>query len=117
MDHCKHCGHENTHCDFCGKMLTAEDPGVKMHHEHGYHQPEDFVHCKVCEKKYYPGPWYVYQYLGGKYWHILHAITGKTKRVGRVQLKGVNYYERAKEEAGRRNLSLAVHKEFAAKNK
>jgi len=109
--------HKNTHCDFCGKLLTAEDPGVKMHHEYGYQKPMNFVHCIVCEKKYYPGPWHVYQYLGEKFWHILNTGTGKTKKIGPVQLKGVNYYERAREEAGRRNLSLAVHLAFAKKKR
>jgi len=109
--------YKHTHCDSCGKQLTKEDPGVETHHEYGYQKPMDFTNCKVCEKKYYPGPWYVCQFLGGRYWHIMHAITGKTKKIGPVQLKGVNYYERAREEAGRRNLVLSINKEYAEKNK
>ena len=107
MNHCKHCGHENSHCDFCGKLLTAEDAGVKMYHQYDPSGPAEFIHCKECEKKYYPGPWFVELGTCEGYWYIQNAETGKRKKIGKVQLKGINYYERAKEECGRRNLALA----------
>ena len=109
MDHCKKCGTEFEHCSMCGKMLTQEDPGKTMTHPYGYNgnTPIDFIHCKVCETKYYPGPWYVKAGEATAWWYIVNAITGKMVKIGKVQLKGVNYYERAKEECGRRNLALA----------
>ena len=108
MDHCKKCGTEFEHCSMCGKQLTQEDPGKTMTHPYGYNgnTPINFTHCKVCETKYYPGPWYVELGTANRFWHIVNAITGKRKKIGKVQLKGVNYYERAKEECGRRNLAL-----------
>jgi len=87
-------------------MLTQEDPGKIMKHEHGYDRPIHFTHCKVCETKYCPGPWFVELGSCSGFWWIQNAITGKRKKIGKVQLKGVNYYERAKEECGRRNLAL-----------
>ena len=98
--------HKHTHCDFCGKLLTQEDPGVEMHHEYRVPLPMDCVHCKVCTTKYYPGPWYVEIGNSSRHWYIRNAVTGNSKKIGKVQLKGVNYYERAREECGRRNLAL-----------
>lgn len=106
MDHCKSCGTEFQHCSMCGKQLTQEDPGRTMTHNHGYGAPVDFIHCKVCETKYFPGPWYVEVGNASKHWYIRNAITGRHVKIGKVQLKGINYYERAREECGRRNLAL-----------
>jgi len=95
-----------THCDFCGKLLTTEDSGKIMHHEYVEGLPVDLIHCKVCATKYYPGPWYIEVGNFSRYWHIRNAITGKRKRIGKVQAKGVNYFVKAKEECGLRNLAL-----------
>jgi len=40
------------------------------------------------------------------FWWIENTQTGKRKKIGRVSSKGVNYYDRALEEAAHRNLKL-----------
>ena len=39
----------------------------------------------------------------GGYWIIANAETGRTKKIGKSSLKGINYFDRAMEEAKRRN--------------
>jgi hypothetical protein len=90
----------------CGQLLTKEDPGKEMKHVYEPNGPYLFIHCRTCETKYYPGPWHVDSNLDG-FWWIKNALTSKRKKIGKVQLKGINYYERAKEECGRRNLALS----------
>ena len=97
---------KTTHCDMCGKLLTPKDPGEVMHHEHAKGGPFDYTHCQVCATKYYPGPWYVEIGNSSRHWYIRNALTGKHKKIGRDQMKGVNYYERAREECGQRNFAL-----------
>ena len=50
------------------------------------------------------GPWHV----GTKddiYWYIVNAETGQSKKIGPAQIKGPCYFDRAREEAERRNRS------------
>lgn len=65
------------------------------------------------------GPWGVYSGhqvvgpdgresppVGGRVWSIVNVKTGDVRHIGRVQLKGVNYFDRAEAEARRRNLKV-----------
>lgn len=52
-----------------------------------------------------PGPWAVDDSCSDS-WGIINTETGKTKKIGPVKLKGTNYFDRAKEEANRRNAAL-----------
>jgi hypothetical protein len=53
------------------------------------------------------GSWYVAQRLGGMYWYIENKVTGRRVKIGRVGGRRVNYFDRAREEAMRRNLALS----------
>lgn len=53
-----------------------------------------------------PGPWAVDNSLNVKEWSVINTETGKDKRIGPVTGKGINYFDRAMEEANKRNLSL-----------
>jgi len=39
----------------------------------------------------------------GDYWIIVNEKTLRTKKIGKTSLKGINYFDRAMEEAKRRN--------------
>lgn len=54
-------------------------------------------------------PWRVTEYHG--FWYIVNLESHKGKRIGRVGCRRVNYYDRAKAEARKRN--LALHPELA----
>lgn len=47
------------------------------------------------------GPWGVDSI--GRSWYVVHATTLRAKRIGPVRLKGTNYFDRAMQEAARRN--------------
>lgn len=49
-----------------------------------------------------PGPWAVDNSLSGS-WGIINTETGRTKQIGPVQSSGANYFDKAKDEAIRRN--------------
>jgi hypothetical protein len=64
------------------------------------------------------GPWHVASYRNNSlwygfcrnYWYIVNMLTGRAKRIGRVKLRGVNYFDRACEVAKERNKAfLAQH--------
>ena len=61
-----------------------------------YDHPGCFVSRYVTD-----GPWYVASL--GNFWRIVNVRTGKTKKVGRIGAKRVNYFHSAVEEAVRRN--------------
>lgn len=50
-----------------------------------------------------PGPWAVENSLNASDWKIINTVTGKDKLIGPVSSKGVNYFDRAVEEAEKRN--------------
>lgn len=52
-----------------------------------------------------PGPWAV-DNSQSECWGIINTETGKTKKIGPVKFKGVNYFDRAVEEANGRNRAL-----------
>ena len=62
------------------------------------------------------GPWHVFSHSvipgwGGRYryrsghggWSIINMLTGRTKRIGPVRMRGMNYFDRAREVARQRN--------------
>lgn len=53
-----------------------------------------------------PGPWAIDNSLPNVVWGIIHTGTGRTKKIGKVSGRGVNYFDRAAEEANKRNLAL-----------
>lgn len=59
-----------------------------------------------------PGPWAVDNTLRSNSWGIINTETGETKRIGPVHRAGsrsrVNYFDRASEEANRRNAVIAA---------
>lgn len=61
----------------------------------------------ICQPHFFPkgwpaGPWGVNSI--GKAWYVCHAHTGRAKHIGRVGARGrINYFDRAMEEAARRN--------------
>ena len=61
----------------------------------------------TCQPHFFPegwpaGPWGVNDI--GHAWYVCHAATGRAKRIGRVGARGrINYFDRAMEEATRRN--------------
>ena len=61
----------------------------------------------VCQPHFFPegwpaGPWGVNSI--GHAWYVCHTHTGRAKRIGRVGARGrINYFDRAVEEAARRN--------------
>ncbi|WP_422902892.1 hypothetical protein [Propionivibrio sp.] len=44
----------------------------------------------------------------GSTWGIINTVTGKTKKIGLVKHCGINYFDRAKAEAGQRNMLLLI---------
>jgi hypothetical protein len=51
------------------------------------------------------GPWAVDNSMEDC-WGIINTETGKTKMIGRVKLRGVNFFDRAMDEANRRNQEI-----------
>lgn len=51
-----------------------------------------------------PGPWGV-DYIG-RFWFVIHRNNGRIKRIGPIGSPRINYFDRAMEEADRRNRSL-----------
>jgi hypothetical protein len=57
----------------------------------------------------YSRPWKIdhsVAQLSNPYWQIINTETGRTKKIGPVQSKGVNYFDRAAKECRRRNDKL-----------
>jgi len=53
------------------------------------------------------GPWWAVSFKDMNWW-IWNEITGRRRKIGPVRLKGTNYFDRAVEEADRRNKALRV---------
>lgn len=51
------------------------------------------------------GPWALDNSLQME-WGIIHTESGKTKKIGPARMRGINYFDRAMEEANRRNLAI-----------
>ncbi len=63
--------------------------------------PPRFTTCQNTE------PWKACDHpLDDKNWYIYNTQTGRYVKIGRVQLRGVNYWDRAIEEAEQRNRKL-----------
>jgi hypothetical protein len=48
--------------------------------------------------------WIVTSCTSSNFWYILNTATNKRKKIGKVQGKGTNYYDKAEEECFVRNL-------------
>ncbi len=48
--------------------------------------------------------WIVISPISSNFWYILNTATNKSKKIGKVQGKGINYWDRAREECLCRNL-------------
>ena len=56
------------------------------------------------------GPWHVAS--GDSSWHVTNMLDGRTKKIGPVTGKGINYCDRARDEARKRNEQFfAEHKD------
>jgi hypothetical protein len=60
--------------------------------------------------------WIVNLNTSSNFWYILNTATKKSKKIGKVQGKGTNYYDRASEECLARNLrdygkEVTMHKD------
>lgn len=57
------------------------------------------------------GPWHVISTSKSRVWYIVNMLTLTTKKIGKVRMRGTNYFDRAVETARKRNV------EFLKKNK
>jgi hypothetical protein len=52
------------------------------------------------------GPWHVGS-RNDKFWYIVNRVTGRSRKIGPVRMRGRNYFDKAKEEADHRNKLIA----------
>jgi hypothetical protein len=52
------------------------------------------------------GPWHVGS-RNDRYWYIVNRVTGRSRKIGPVRMRGTNYFDKAEEEADRRNKLIA----------
>ncbi len=59
------------------------------------------------------GPWHVAEKVEPMLdanWYIVNVDTGKSKKIGRAKKNGTNFYDKAIEEAKRRNYAIQLGK-------
>lgn len=52
----------------------------------------------------FPGPWAVDDQRTDNCWGIVNTVTGKRKKIGPIRMRGVNFRDRARDEAATRNV-------------
>lgn len=52
------------------------------------------------------GPWHVGS-RNDRSWYIVNRVTGRSRKMGPYRMRGTNYFDKAKEEADRRNKLIA----------